>query len=145
MPAVIPFDVWAANASGSLTRDVVWKLPAYRLACYALHLAWTDVSTLARRGVTEPIGAQLYRAIGSIGANISEGYSRSSGRDRVRIYEYALGSARESIVWYTAAEPILGGTIVEHRRTTLQEICRLLLAVIPQERSRLIAKSPTAV
>ncbi|MFN8404533.1 MAG: four helix bundle protein [Anaerolineales bacterium] len=39
-----------------------------------------------------------YEAVGSVGANISEGYSRSSGKDRARFYEYALGPARESRV-----------------------------------------------
>jgi len=32
----------------------------------------------------------LYRALGSTPANITDGYGRSSGRDRVRVYEYAL-------------------------------------------------------
>ncbi len=38
--------------------------------------------------------------VGSIRANIAEGYSRGTGKDRARFYEYALGSARESRDWY---------------------------------------------
>ena len=43
---------------------------------------------------------QLYRSLGSIGANLAEGYSRGTGKDRAHFYEYALGSARESRDWY---------------------------------------------
>jgi four helix bundle protein len=71
-------------------------------------------------------------------ANIAEGYSRSSGRDRARIFEYALGSARECMAWYESAEPVLSATIVRERLDTLEEIRRLLLAIIPRERDRLI-------
>ena len=88
--------------------------------------------------MTEKVSGQLYAAVGSIAANIGEGYSRSSGRDRARIFEYALGSARESMTWYRSAEPILGPEIVGTRLDTLEEIRRLLLAVIPRERDRLI-------
>ena len=141
MPTILTFDAWAASATRSLTSDAVWKLPAYQLACYALYLAWPDATALTRRVVTEPVASQLYRAIGSIGANLAEGYSRSSGRDRVRMYEYALGSAREGVVWYCAATAVLGDTVVEHRRATLQRIARMLLITIPRERARSIAKS----
>jgi len=50
----------------------------------------------------------LYRAVGSIKANIAEGYSHRSGKDQARFYEYSLGSARESRGWYYDARHILG-------------------------------------
>ena len=84
------------------------------------------------------MSGQLYAAVGSVMANIAEGYSRSSGRDRARIFEYALGSVRESMTWYRSAEPVLGAGVACGRLDTLEEIRRLLLAIIPRERSRLI-------
>jgi four helix bundle protein len=48
---------------------------------------------------------QLYEAVGSVSANLAEGYSRGTGKDRARFYEYALGSARESRDWYFKARP----------------------------------------
>ena len=91
------------------------RMRAYRLACALIADAWKDTEQLKRDKGTEKIAGQLYAAIGSIGANPGEGYAHSSGRDRARIFEYALGSARESMVWYTAAEPILGEAIVRDR------------------------------
>jgi four helix bundle protein len=90
--------------------------------------------------VTERIAGQLYAAVGSIGANIGEGYSRSSGKDRARIFEFALGSVRESINWYQAARPILG-EIVPTRLNVLEELRRLLLAIIPRERGQAMPRT----
>jgi four helix bundle protein len=110
----------------------------YRLARELRLAAWPDAEILSRNRVMVRISAQLYTAIGSIAANLAEGYSRSSGRDRVRLYEYALGSARESTVWYESAIPVLRAEIVSDRLNKLEEIRRLLLAIIPRERTRLI-------
>jgi four helix bundle protein len=110
----------------------------YRLACELVHDAWTDAEKLKHDKVTEGIDSQLYRAVGSIAANLAEGYGHSSGRDRARIFEYALGSARESMVWYQAAVPVLKGDDVGLRVNKLEEIRRMLIAIIPRERGRLI-------
>jgi len=94
------------------------------------------VTRLSRRPVTAGVACQLYRALGSIGANLTEGYGRSSGRDRARLYEFSRGSARESIVWYRVARRVLGDEVVAHRQDSLQHIVRLLTAIIPEERHR---------
>jgi four helix bundle protein len=134
------FESWETEPQNAVTGDPVWRLPAYRLAAYAVEIAWPDIDRLVRTPASAPIGSQLYRALGSVAANIAEGYSRSSGRDRVRLYEYALGSARESAVWYRAARPVLGAELVVRRQGTLQRIVRLLLIVIPRERERSIVR-----
>jgi len=87
------------------------------------------------------VSSQLYAAVSSIVANLGEGYAHSSGRDRARIFEYALGSARESIAWFLSAEPVLGSDVVAKRIEKLDEIRRLLMAIIPRERGRLIRPS----
>ena len=110
---------------------------AYQLARELLEVAAVDARELAGSPVTEKVAGQLYTAIGSIGANLSEGYSRSSGKDRARIFEFALGSTRESMIWYHAATPVLGDATQE-RLDKLEEIRRLLLATIPRERGKLI-------
>lgn len=81
---------------------------------------------------------QLYRAVGSVGANLAEGYSRSTGKDRALFYQYSLGSARESRDWYYKARFVLGIEIFEHRARVLTEIIRLLLTMIPQQRGRVL-------
>jgi four helix bundle protein len=132
----LSFDAWLADPRNDLSGDPVWRLTAFRRALYCADLAWPDVTRLARIPVTAGIASQLYRALGSIGANLSEGYSRSSGRDRARMFEFSLGSARESVVWYRLARPVLGDQLAAHRQDSLQHIVRLLSASIPEERRR---------
>ena len=135
------FERWAADPRNASMERLVWRLVMYRLAMYALVRAWDDANRLVRNRVTAPIASQLYRAVGSIGGNIAEGYSRSSGRDRVRLYEYALGSVRESAHWYRAGAPLLGDEAVTDRLAILHRITCTLLVSIPAERSRDIRRS----
>jgi four helix bundle protein len=121
--------------------DPLWRMRAYRLACELVKDSWDDVEKLARHRSTEKISPQLYAAVGSIVANLAEGYAHSSGKDRARIFEYALGSTRESIAWFRSAEPVLGAQVAGERVAKLDEIRRMLLAIIPRERDRLIRPS----
>ena len=125
-----------------LREDPLCRMRAYRLAVKLQAESWEDAEVLRRNAITEETAGQLYSAIGSIAANLGEGYSRSSGKDRVRIFEYALGSARESIAWYTSGMPVLGEELTTRRCKVLREIRRLLLAAIPEERNRLIRRAP---
>jgi four helix bundle protein len=134
------FEQWAASVPAHITGDPIWRMSVFRLASYCLAVGWGDVLALSRYGPTRLIAPQLYKALGSIPANIAEGYSRSSGRDRCRIYEYGLGSTRESTVWYGAAAPVLGRQIVEARQEMLQDVVRRMLVVIPAERRRSITR-----
>jgi len=86
--------------------------------------------------ITKELAGQLYEAVCSTEANISEAYSRSSGKDRAVRFEYALGSVRESMSWYKSVQPVLGNTTVGDRRDRLEEMRRLLLAIIPRERGK---------
>ena len=107
---------------------------AYRLGADLLGLAWEDAKALRAEPVTELIAGQLYAAVNSITANLGEGYSRSSGKDRARLFEYALGSTRESMSWYQGGRPVLGDVITS-RLDSLEEIRRILIAIIPRERA----------
>lgn len=80
----------------TITGDALWTVQVYRLALFAADLGWHDVTKLMRDRRTLSLSDQLYQALGSISANIAEGYSRGSSKDRARFYEYSLGSARES-------------------------------------------------
>ena len=122
-------------------RDPLLRMRVYRLAIELLEESWADAEKLRVHQATEKVSGQLYAAVGSISATLGEGYSRSSGRDRARVFEYALGSARESMVWYRAARPILESERVRACLDKLEEIRRLLLAIIPRERGRLIRPS----
>lgn len=118
--------------------DPLSRMKAYRFAREILKDCWTDAERTKHHEVTQRVASQLYAAVGSISANLAEGYSRSSGKDRARIFEYALGSVRESMTWYYAAEPVLGEAVVSERLDKLEQIRRMLLAIIPRERNHLV-------
>ncbi len=132
------YEVWERTVPEGIKGDAVWKLLVCRLSLFAADLGWEDVCKLVRDRRTVGLADQLYRAIGSISANIVEGFSRGSGRDRARFYEYALGSARESRDWYYKARHVLTDTIMHDRLNLLTEIIRLLLTMIPQQRTVLL-------
>jgi len=114
---------------------------AYRIARELVQASWEDAEQLKVHPVTVKVAGQLYSALGSIASNLGEGYSRSSGPDRARMFEYALGSVRESMVWYQMAQPVLGEAIAVDRLDKLEEIRRMLLAIIPRERGRSIPRT----
>ncbi len=75
---------------------------------------------------------------------MAEGYSRGTGKDRARFYEYALGSARESRDWYFKARYVLGETVFQHRLELLTRVIQLLLTMIPQQRVHMLREQPAA-
>ncbi len=138
MENFVNYQEWLTTVSSTLTGDVLWKMKVYQIAVFIGDLAWPDVTKLMQDRRTIGLAEQLYEAVGSISANIAEGYSRSSGKDRARFYEYSLGSARESRDWYYKGRHVLGNEVVEHRMQLLTQIIKLLLTVTPEERTRTI-------
>jgi four helix bundle protein len=134
----VNYQEWEQSVPRSITDDVLWKVQVYRLALFAAEIGWQDVTKLMQDKRTVALADQLYRSLGSISANIAEGYSRSSGKDRARFYEYALGSARESRDWYYKARHVLGETVTNHRLEWLAKIIRLLLKMVPDQRQRVL-------
>ena len=132
------FEDWQKSVPVQITGDPLWKLEAYRLALFSTDVGWRDVTRLAGDKRTRDLSNQMYRSLGSIGANISEGYSRGTGRDRARFYEYGLGSARESRGWYYNGRFVLGEKVTEHRLTLHTQIVRLLLTMVPEQRGSLL-------
>lgn len=130
------YDEWVKTVPSVITADALWKIEAYRLGLLVSDLSWYDATKLMRDKRTFDLSDQLYRAVGSISANIAEGYSRGSNKDRAHFYEYSLGSARESRDWYYKARFILGEQLTDHRLSFLTQIVRLLLTMIPEQRGR---------
>lgn len=132
------FDEWLAGVPEEIRADSLWKVEAYRLALFAVDLGWGDVTKLANDKRTINLCSQLYRSLGSISANLAEGYSRGTGRDRARFYEYALGSARESRGWYYQGRHILEDAVISHRLGLITQIIKLLLKMVPQQRGHVL-------
>ena len=131
---IVTQDEWLTTVPIEITGDPLWRMEVYRLALFMSDIAWPDACKLMQNHSTLGLSDQLYRATGSISANIAEGYSRQSGKDQARYYEYALGSARESRTWYYQARHILTDQVALHRIKLLTSIIRLLMTMIPAER-----------
>ena len=138
------YEEWVTTVPAEMTGDPLWQVKAYRLALFANTLAWQDASKLVQDKRVVGLADQLYRARGSIAANIDEGYSHSSGKDQARFYEYSLGSAREARVWYYQGRHILSEAVIEHRLRLLTDIIRLLLIMIPAERGYKLSEERVA-
>jgi len=120
---------WESSCSPSITSDVLWKLDAYRVTLYFLHLSRIDCQTLQRSPV--PASRRNCFAPPAPSAQTSaEGYSRSTRTDRIRFLSYSLGSARECISWYEASRATLPEHLVEERLALLARIRSLLLGLI---------------
>ncbi|MBU0491351.1 MAG: four helix bundle protein [Chloroflexi bacterium] len=132
------YEELVATVPAEIRADSLWKVAAYRLALFLSDLGWRDTAKLVQNRRLIGLSDQLYRALGSVSANIAEGYSRGTGPDRARFYEYALGSARESRDWYYKARYVLGEEVFQHRLQLLTRAIQLLLIMIPQQRGRVL-------
>ena len=136
------YEEWLAQVPSEFTGDPLWRMQVYRLALFLADLAWHDVRKLAQDRRVVGLSDQLFRAVGSVHANIAEGYSRQSGKDQARFYEYALGSAREARGWYYQGRPVLCEAVAVHRIKLLTDIARLLNTIIPSERGYKMSEEP---
>lgn len=134
------YSEWEESVPEVIRQDVLWTVTAYRLALFLSDIAWHDVQRLAKEVCTRSLADQLYRSAGSICANIEEGYSKISAKDRARFYEYSLGSARESRGWFYRGRHVLGEAVGTHRMNLLTEIVRLLLTMIPDQRNNVVCE-----
>lgn len=132
------YDEWKLTVPEEIRGDSLWRMEAYRLSLFLVDIGWQDVTKLIKDRRTRGLADQLYRSLGSICANIAEGYSRGSSKDRARFYEYALGSARETRGWYFQGKHILGKSLTSHRLQLLTQVIRLLLTMVPQQRGRVL-------
>ncbi len=132
------FEEWLGNVPAEITNDPIWKLDVYRLALFASDIGWNDVLALSKNKLTWSIADQLHRSLGSISANLTEGYSRSKGLDRARFIEYSLRSARESRDWYYKSRHILPAEVVNHRMGLMTRIVSMLVPMISHQRNHAI-------
>ena len=110
------------------------KVTAYKFARQIADAGWEDANALQQHPLLVGVAPQLIRALGSISANIAEGYARRSPRDRIRYYEYALGSVEESRSWFHVARRAIPPQTIGSRDNQLTSIRRLLLTMIANER-----------
>jgi len=130
----VTYEDWETSVPATIRNDSLWRMEAYRVGLFLCDLAWRDCTQLLKDRRAKTIADQLFRATGNISSNFAEGYSRGSGKDRARFYEYALGSAREARDWYFKSRFILSANVIEHRLGIIEQVIRLGLRMVNNER-----------
>ena len=132
------YSEWLGTVPAEITGDPIWKLEVYRLALFVGDIGWNDVLALSKNNLMWSVADQLHRSLGSISANLTEGYSRSKGLDRARFFEISLGSARESRDWYSKARHVLSASVIQHRMSLVTHIIGMLTPMIQHQRKNAI-------
>lgn len=127
------YEKWVEIVPNEMKEDVSWRLEAYRLGLFLSDACWEDsekIIHLKRFSLAD----QLYRSVGSISANIIEGYSRRSKKEKARFYEISLGSAREARDWYFKSRHAISYDLAYTRIKILTSIIKLLQSMISDQR-----------
>jgi four helix bundle protein len=137
-PLIMNYAEWLSTVPSEITNDPIWKLEVYRLALFIDDIGWQDVLALSKNNLMWSVADQLHRSLGSISANLTEGYSRSKGLDRARFFEFSLGSARESRDWYYKSRHVLPAEVVKHRIGLTTHIIAMITPMISHQRKHAI-------
>jgi four helix bundle protein len=129
-------DAWVARQPSSVTGDPIWRLQCFREALFMVDLVRDDVARFERAGADRDARGQLLRAVGSIAANMAEGYGRPSAADRVRFFSYAFGSARESATWYRLLRSPDDYQLFSDRLERIARISRMLVGLLKRIRDK---------
>ncbi len=125
---------WESKVSNVIKNDPSWKMEVYRLSLFLSDICWIDTGKILEKRIYS-LADQLYRSVGSVSANIVEGYSRKSNKEKARFYEISLGSAREAKDWYYKSRHILGEEVFLSRAEILTSIIKLLNTMIVDRRN----------
>ena len=111
-------------------KDRLNEIVFYQLAMELWNEHWTDCELLMKDVRGKEIVKQLTRSVGSISANIEEGYGRGFGKEYPFFLRYSRGSARESKGWYIRSSALLSETVLVKRIEKLDSIIAMETAAI---------------
>jgi len=129
------FEIWQESVHSCLRNDPLWTFLVYPKASFAHNLAWEDCEYLLKDRRGKEVAAQLIRSVGSISANIKEGYGCGYGKDYSYRLRIDMGKARESRGWYWRGRKLLPAEVVNHRMNLLSEIIAMLAPNIEKQRN----------
>lgn len=102
--------------------DNLDKIGFYNKSLELWDKCWNDCDILAKDFRGNEVAKQLIRAVGSISANIEEGYGRGFGKEYPQFLRISRGSARESKGWYSKSKFLLSKETISERANLLDEI-----------------------
>lgn len=128
------FAEWEETVNPILRNDPLWKFQVYPKALFLYELTWVDCEYLMKDERGKTVARQLIRSVGSISANIEEGFGRGFGKSYANHLRIALGEARESRGWYWRGHNLLPENVIEHRLQLLGEIIALLTTNVKKQK-----------
>lgn len=106
--------------------DKLDELRIYQSAMNLWEECWDDTEILMRDVRGKEITRQLIRSVGSVSANIEEGFGRSFGKEYIHFLRISRGSARESKGWYLRSKKLLPETTVTQRTEALSKLVGMI-------------------
>ena len=128
------YQEWTKTIPEEITQDPLWGLEVYQLGFFIADITWDETEALFKNPSTRSAADQIRRSLDGISANIAEGYSRSTGKDRARYFEYALGEAREARDRIYKVRRAMKSEVVLHRMKVLTQIIKILNSLVPTQR-----------
>lgn len=102
------------------------ELGFYKLALEVWEDCWKDCDILLKDIRGREVAKQLIRSVGSVSANIEEGYGRGRGKEYPQFLRYARGSANESSGWYKKSKFLLKPEDINDRVKKLDAISAMI-------------------
>jgi four helix bundle protein len=121
------FAVWEAQVPARIKKEGIWRFIGYRKALYLYDLIWEDTNDWCKDRRGRPIVSQLISSVGSISANLEEGYGRETRKQTVSFYQVSLASARETKGWLYRARHLMQAETMEKRLELVDEVIALLV------------------
>jgi four helix bundle protein len=113
------------NTKNVVMEDSLENLQFYQMAMQLWDDCWKDTEILIKDYRGKEIAKQLIRSVGSISANIEEGYGRGYGKEYPQFIRISRGSARESKGWYIRSKFLLPKEIIKSRIDILESIIKM--------------------
>jgi len=110
--------------------DRIQKNEVHELALELFDKFWKDSDKIGQDYRGREVVRQLVRSIGSISANIEEGYGRGYGKPYAQYLRIARGSARESKGWYIKARHLIPLEVINKRCEEIDVIIAKLVRAI---------------
>ncbi len=107
-------------------KDRLDEIRFYQLSLELWDECWRDSEVLLKDIRGKELTKQLIRCVGSISANIEEGYGRGFGKEYPQFLRISRGSARESKGWYRKSKFLLNETLITQRTEKLDAIISML-------------------
>ncbi len=105
-----------------MIKDKLDELGFYQISLTLWDKCWLDTEILMKDFRGKEIARQLIRSVGSVSANIEEGFGRGFGKEFPHYLRISRGSARESKGWYMKSKFLLEKEIIDERVKSLDII-----------------------